>query len=165
MYQQIFAILRFFTLIYTMWAQYLNSFFGEEEETVKPKMYFLASDEDYDETFTNVPDGEVLIEEWTNEDGRKLCYVTYEGEEIVTHENPFDIAPAKRPWTWIGDSTTELDLTKTFEKYLIPGNRIELDLVLKLIHITKDTNLQYLKPDMTFEKFPGDGILIESNEE
>lgn len=128
------------------------------------RAYFLSDEHEFDETYTRVPENSVYIEEWVDENGTKLSYVQYEGEEIKKHENPFKMTSAKRPWVWIGDASTDIDLTKTFDKFLIPGNVIELDLVLKLIQVNENTHLQYMKPDMTFENFPGDGILIESND-
>jgi hypothetical protein len=61
----------------------------------------------------------------------------------------------------VGDTETELDLTRTFQKFLVPGNRILLDLVLKLIQVNERTRLVYIDP-VTFEEheFPGDGITI-----
>jgi hypothetical protein len=92
--------------------------------------------------------------------------VRYEGEEIP-HDwiiTPFDLTP-KCPWIWVGDKETEIDLTRTFNKFLVVGNRIELALVLKLIQVTQRTNLIYIEKG-TFDekKFPGDGITIEEDE-
>ena len=125
--------------------------------------YFLSDDDEYDDSYTRVPEGAVFIEEWVDEDGNKLCYVQYEGEEIKDDQNPFELK-AQCPWVWIGDQTSEIDLTRTFNKFLIPGNVIRLDLVEKLIHITEKTNLVYVERG-TFEtkKFPGEGILIEED--
>jgi hypothetical protein len=66
----------------------------------------------------------------------------------------------------VGDRETEIDLTRTFDKFLVPGNVIKTDLVSKLIKITDHTNLIYIETK-TFNqiKFPGDGITIEADDE
>lgn len=132
------------------------------------RRYFLSDDDEYNESYTRVPEGAVYIEEWMNKEGQKLCYIRYEGEELDAEPYPDPFVPemkARCPWVWVGDKETEIDLTRTFNKFLIPGNVIQLDLVQKLIQITEHTNLVYIDAK-TFEvhKFPGDGILIEEDE-
>ena len=65
-------------------------------------------------------------------------------------------------WEFQYDSETEIDLTRTFDKFLVPGNRITVDLVSKLIKMTDHTNLIYIETK-TFKhvKFPGEGITIK----
>jgi hypothetical protein len=93
--------------------------------------------------------------------------VLYEGEEIPTEwtRTPFDVS-AKCPWLWVGDKESEIDLTRTFEKYLVVGNQITYDLVNQLIRITDRTDLTYIDAT-TFEilKFPGGGITIKAYDE
>jgi len=93
--------------------------------------------------------------------------VLYEGEEIPTEwtHTPFDVS-AKCPWLWVGDKESEIDLTRTFEKYLVVGNVITYDLVSQLIRITDRTDLTYIDAT-TFEilKFPGGGITIKAYDE
>jgi hypothetical protein len=126
--------------------------------------YFLSDEYEFDESFTHVPEDSVYIEEWM-QDGEKKCVVRYEGEEIP-HEwtvSPFDMEAPVCPWVWVGDQETEVDLTRTFQKFLVPGNKILLDLVLKLIKVTDRTRLIYIDA-LTFEEheFPGDGITIDA---
>jgi hypothetical protein len=65
----------------------------------------------------------------------------------------------------VGDKETEIDLTRTFNRFLVVGNRIELALVLKLIQVTEKTNLIYIEAGTFKEcKFPGDGIAIEQDD-
>lgn len=160
----LFECLRYATNVYN----FLYSYWTLAQMWYSPpkptRRYFLSDDDEYDESYLRVPEGAVFIEEWVNEEGNKLCYILYEGEEIVENENPFHLK-ARSPWVWVGDKETEIDLTRTFNKFLIPGNVIRLDLVQKLIHITENTDLVYIESG-TFEtkKFPGDGILIEENE-
>lgn len=127
--------------------------------------YFLSDTYTFDTEYTRVPEDTVYIEDWIHETGEKRCVVRYEGEEIPTSwsKSPFD-TPAYCPWIWIGDRDTEIDLTKTFNRFLVVGNRITLDLVLKLIQVTDRTNLMYYERGSFNElKFPGDGILIEAD--
>jgi len=69
---------------------------------------------------------------------------------------------AKHPWLWIGGNSfyKSQDRTQTVEPYLVPGNRITLDL-LKKIDGTINT-WRYL--DMTFNEldFPKEGITINA---
>jgi hypothetical protein len=129
---------------------------------VPHRQYFLGEDE-FDASYTRVPEDTVYIEEWVQA-GVKRCVVRYEGEDIPTswETTPFDVE-AKRPWIWVGDKETEIDLTRTFDKFLAVGNRITLDLVLRLIQVTDRTALQYIEAGSFKElKFPGDGITIEA---
>lgn len=157
----LFECLRYGTMLYNFLARFYTP-------PTPVRRYFLSDDDEYDISYTRVPEGAVYIEEWVKED-KRLCYVQYEGEELDPdgHADPFTLAvnPARCPWVWVGDKETEIDLTKTFNKFLIPNNVIRLDLVQKLIHITEYTNLVYIDAK-TFEvrKFPGDGILIEEDE-
>lgn len=128
------------------------------------RRYFLSTDDtEFDDSYTRVPEDTVYVEEWI-ENNVKRCVVLYEGEDIPTawETTPFD-TEAKRPWIWVGDKDTEIDLTRTFDKFLVVGNRITLDLVLRLIQVTDRTNLLYIEAGSFKElKFPGDGITIEA---
>ena len=132
--------------------------------------YFLTSErrEDYVNDFDAVPYDWVYIEEWVDPKGHKKMMVRYPEETIPTSwtASPFDLPPAKCPWVWVGDKETEIDLTRTFDKFLVPGNIIKMDLVSKLIKMTEHTNLIYIETK-TFNqvKFPGDGITIEADVE
>jgi hypothetical protein len=100
--------------------------------------------------------------------GNKKMMVLYEGDlvPIVWGMSPFEKPPAKCPWVWVGDKETEIDLTRTFDKFLVPGNVLKKELVSKLIKMTDHTNLIYIETK-TFNqvKFPGDGITIEADVE
>ena len=62
---------------------------------------------------------------------------------------------------WVGDRETEIDLTRTFNKYLVVGNIIKMELVNKLIQVNDRSNLLYIESGTFKElKFPGDGITI-----
>lgn len=115
---------------------------------------------------TIVPEGFVYIEEWADTKGHKKMIVKYEGEEIPKEwkKSPFELPPAKCPWVWVGDKETEIDLTRTFDRFLVPGNVLKEELVSRLIKITDRTNLIYIET-RTFNqvKFPGDGITITAD--
>ena len=111
----------------------------------------------------DVPDMWVYIEEWKDTKGHTKMIVRYPGEKVPTEwtESPFDLPPAKCPWVWVGDRGTEEDLTRTFDKFLVPGNVIKKELAYKL---SKTANLIYIET-RTFNqiKFPGDGITITAD--
>ena len=114
-----------------------------------------------------VPKDRVYIEEWMDTKGRKKMIALYEGEVIPTSwtHSPFELPPARCPWVWVGDKETEIDMTRTFDKFLVPGNQIRIELVEKLIKITDHTHLIYIESGTLNEiEFPGDGITIETNE-
>jgi hypothetical protein len=109
-----------------------------------------------------VPDDAIYVEDWV-ENGTKRCVVRYGGEEIPSEwtTSPFT-KHARTPWVWVGDRDTEIDLTRTFNRYLVVGNRITQALVKKLIQVTDKTNLIYIESGTFKElKFPGDGLVIE----
>jgi hypothetical protein len=130
--------------------------------------YFLTSEgrEQVPENVDTVPSGCVYIEEWMDIRGHKKMIVLYEDElvPIVWGITPHEKPSAKCPWVWVGDRETEIDLTRTFDRFLVPGNILKEELVSKLIKITDHTNLIYIETK-TFNqvKFPGDGITIEAD--
>lgn len=135
---------------------------------VKPTRRYFLSIDDGDEgevlaSDTAVPVGHVYIEEWNDIKGHRKMIVRYSEDKVPTewNESPFDKPPAKCPWVWVGDRETEVDLTRTFDKFLVPGNVLKSDLVTGL---TDEKNLIYIETK-TFNqvKFPGDGITIEAD--
>jgi hypothetical protein len=140
----------------------------DENAELKPTdRYFLSSKgrEDHFNSFGVVPTDWVYIEEWNDIRGHKKMIARYPGDKIPSEwtETPFDLPPAKCPWVWVGDRETEVDLTRTFDKFLVPGNLLTTELVSKL---TDQKNLIYIETK-TFNqiKFPGDGITIEEDVE
>lgn len=114
------------------------------------------------ETYDIVPEGAIYIEEWVR-DTTKRCVVKYAGDVIPSSwtETPFDKTP-RTPWVWVGDREMEIDLTRTFKKFLVVGNKITSELVESLIRVTPKTKLMYIQAG-TFKElnFPGDGLTIE----
>jgi hypothetical protein len=148
-----------YAILMKLW---LTWFFGNVATNRPYRQYFLSDDYEFDESFDTVPEDAVYVEEWVKE-GEKKCVVRYEGEASpqVWIESPFDQPTPPCPWVWVGDRDTEIDLTRTFNKFLVVGNVITLDLVLKLIQVTDRTNLIYIESGTFKElKFPGDGITI-----
>lgn len=175
-YQQIFfKALVYATFIhnkvYELWTWYWKDVetapMITEEDISRPRRAYFLSDTpiEYDDTYSHVPEDAVYIEEWVRGD-EKRCVVRYEGEGIPeTYDTtPWDVK-AKCPWVWVGDKETEIDLTRTFNKFVVAGNRIEVDLVAHLIQFSDRTKLVYIESG-TFkeQEFPGDGIVINAAE-
>ena len=114
------------------------------------------------EAYLTVPEGAIYVEEWVR-NGIKKCVIKYGGEIVprAWSETPFDKRP-RTPWVWVGDRDTEIDLTRTFSKFLVVGNRITTDLVKNILRVTPKTKLVYIESG-TFKEleFPGDGLTIE----
>ena len=157
------AILQYISFLYVTVKRVWREYSPLNDDTTRPTgVYFLGASGEMPESYDRVPENEVYVEEWVQGENKR-CVVKYEGDEIPKKwsSSPFDKNP-KTPWVWVGDRDTEIDLTRTFNKFLVVGNVITLDLVLKLILITERTNLIYIESGTFKElKFPGDGITIE----
>jgi hypothetical protein len=141
------------------WALYWNPVPAE----IRPYgQFFLGDDNNEMEKCLTVPERTVYLEEWRRGSLKKYV-VRYEGETIPRSwtENPFDRI-VRSPWIWVGDRETEIDLTRTFDKFLVAGNRITRELVNHYVRVTPRTKLMYIQSG-TFKEldFPGDGITIE----
>ena len=133
-----------------------------EYATRPHQSYFLGAEPAQPVDYETVPEGMVYVEEWVQGDVKR-CVVRYAGEEIpkAWRITPFQ-KHAKTPWVWVGDRDTEIDLTRTFNKYLVVGNVIRMDLVSQLIQVNERSDLLYIESGTFKElKFPGDGITIE----
>jgi hypothetical protein len=161
-----FESLRYATMAWTSivswWTSFWEWYFWTPE--LRPIRQYFYSDTDVPEDAVTVPEGAIYIEEWMW-NGYKRCVVRYPGDPIPTEwpAHPC-VQTAKCPWIWVGDRNTEIDLTQTFAKFLVPGNRITMDLVEKLIRVTDRTRLVYIEYGSFEEKeFPGEGLLIKAN--
>jgi hypothetical protein len=138
------------------------------DEIHPTERYFLTpTGREEDCNHSKVPTTWVYIEEWMDTKGHKKMIAMYEGEVVPTDwtHTPFELPPARCPWVWVGDKETEIDMTRTFDKFLVAGNQIRIELVEKLIKITDRTKLIYIESGTLKEiEFPGDGITIETNE-
>jgi hypothetical protein len=164
-----FETLRYATMVWTyavdLWDSFWDWYFWTPE--VRPTrryMLTLSGSDDLDDDTTVVPEGVVYVEEWI-QNGTKKCVVRYPGDPVpdVWEFSPHMLS-AKCPWIWVGDRNTEIDLTQTFAKFLVPGNWIRMDLVERLIRVTENTHLVYIEYGSFEEKeFPGEGLLIKAN--
>lgn len=141
------------------WTQYWNP----TPKEIRPSTrYFLGVDGEDMEKHLTVPEKVVYIEEWQRGDVKKYV-VKYGGETIprAWTTSPFD-KMVQSPWIWVGDRETEIDLTRTFNRFLVVGNRITKELVNHYVCVTPRTKLMYIQSG-TFKEldFPGDGITIE----
>lgn len=111
-----------------------------------------------------VPEDAVVVDEYLC-DGVRKCLIHYDGEKLGAPSylyDPFKSCPAI-PWIWIGDSSTDTDLTSALKKYVVPGNIIKLDLIYKLIQVTDKTAITYIEPRTFLEvKFPEEGVSIHA---
>jgi len=162
-----FEALRYTTMVYNKAVSLWNSFWDWYSYTpvLSPnRIYFLSDDHVLNDSYDKVPPNAVYVEEWV-QNGEKKCVVLYENETIPTTWNidPFS-QNARCPWLWIGDRNTEIDLTRTFHKFLVPGNYIRMELVERILRVTERTKLIYIEAGTFNElEFPGDGLLIKAN--
>lgn len=163
-----FESLRYATMAWTyvtsIWDSFWDWYFWTPEVRPTRRSFLTLVDTEPVEDEEVVPDGVVYVEEWIL-NGTKKCVVRYSGDPIP---DSWDFSPhllsAKCPWIWVGDRNTEIDLTQTFAKFLVPGNRITMDLVERLIRVTDQTRLVYIEYGSFEEKeFPGEGLLIKAN--
>lgn len=157
----LFEVLRYITLAYGTLASFVDWLWSANNESDGPlRMYFLSEEYTYSPPFRNVPipNDTVYVEEWVK-DGNKRFRVLYSGDEITDYTgDPF--APVTSPWIWVGNKATEYDLTKTFAKFLFPGNVIRKELVERLVD---EQPLIYIDSKSFAEvEFPGTGITINA---
>jgi hypothetical protein len=126
------------------------------------RKYLIGEYSDYDESMTHVPEDCIYVEEWRKGDQIRRRIV-YELEEITPYiGNPFD--PVKTPWHWIGDLSTEVNITAAVDRYIMPGNEIRLDLLLMLLNSHDDMDICYADPaSKEFVVFPNHGVRIEAD--
>lgn len=160
-----------YTFLRNQWTQSVypflddcwNSYWNPVPAEIRPYgQFFLGDDTNDMEKCLTVPEKTIYLEEWRRGSLKKYV-VRYEGETIPRSwtANPFD-RTVRSPWIWVGDRETEIDLTRTFDKFLVAGNRITRDLVNHYVRVTPRTKLMYIESG-TFKEldFPGDGITIE----
>ena len=162
-----FTALSYATMAYDAVMDAWNSFWDWYSYTpiLSPnKQFFLSNHHVFNESYGKVPPDTVYIEEWVQK-GEKKCVVLYENDMIPQSwtTTPFE-QHAKCNWLWVGDRNSEIDLTRTFQKFLVPGNVLKMDLIKKLIHVTEHTKLVYIEAG-TFDEveFPAEGLLIKAN--
>lgn len=148
-------------LIWRSWLDYWYSTTAHMTPTTRYFMNYPNTSEGM-EPYLTVPEGAIYVEEWVRNSVKK-CVLLYQGETIprAWTGTPFEKTP-RTPWIWVGDRETEIDLTRTFSKFLVVGNRITSELVKSILRVTPKTRLVYIEPG-TFKEleFPGDGLTIE----
>jgi len=165
--EMLFCCLRLISSIqraYISFVDQLNSYYQVPMSVVLhcDQVYFLGPyDRDGEET--HVPEDTILVQEFRRGSLVRRA-ITYSGLEIVPYAgNPFRTVHV--PWVWIGDDTTDVDLTPILAKYLVPGNLITLELLAHFMNFTDRTRIVYIE-SRTFGEhtFPAEGIRIEANE-
>jgi hypothetical protein len=147
-----------------LWKSLLDYWYPTSVEIMPTKRYFMnyPVPTQLMDAYLTVPDGAIYIEEW-DRGANKKCVLKYGGDKIprTWTETPFDRTP-RTPWVWVGDRETEIDLTRTFGKFLVVGNKITSHFVKSIIATTDKTKLVYIESG-TFKEleFPGDGLTIE----
>ena len=126
------------------------------------RKYLLGEYCDYDESMTHVPEDCIYVEEWVKGDQVRRR-ILYELEEITPFiGNPFD--PVKTPWDWIGDVSTEVDITAAVDRYVMAGNEIRLDLLFLFLKAHADVEIRYTDPSSgELRLFPNKGVRIAAN--
>lgn len=164
-----FEVLRYVTIAYDSVVDAWHSFwdwYGYSPVLSPSSRYFLSDSHVFSDSYTKVPPDSVYVEEWSRR-GEKKYVVLYENQHIpyLWIRDPF-FQHARCPWLWVGDRNTEIDLTRTFNRFLVPGNRIRKELVEKLVHITPETKIVYIETGTFNElEFPSEGLLIKANGE
>lgn len=150
------CLLRAFTAL----SRYLSS--CRTDRGIITRKYLIGEYDEYDMTMTHVPEDCIYVEEWRKGDEIRRR-ILYELEEITSFiGNPFD--PVKLPWTWIGDLSTEVELTGALGSYLMPGNDIRLDLLFVFLKVHKNMSIQYIDPASgELCLFPNSGVSIEAD--
>ena len=148
---------------YTSFVDRINSYYQVPLSVVMQcdRTYFLGPYDGCGEE-TRVPEDTILVQEFRKGTLVRRA-ITYDGLEIAPYVgDPF--APVDIPWIWIGDDTTDVDLTPTLAKYLVPGNLITLELIGHFMNFTERTRIVYIA-SRTFEEqtFPAEGIRIEKH--
>lgn len=155
------GLMQYASRLFTSVKRAYNDYVYPELDSIRPhRQYYMTSTKtEFRPSDEVVPDDCIYVEEWV-QNGRKLCVLKYSGETIpdVWTESPFAKDP-HRPWVWIGDRKTEVDLTRTFNKFLVVGNLISHELIG---HFTTATDIFYIESG-TFNElnFPDEGVVIE----
>ena len=145
-----------------LWAVWTTYWAPDLSELGPTSRYFLGHSSVDVVSAQVVPEGAIYLEDWI-QGTVKRTVIRYAGEAIPHSwtESPHAKHP-RTPWIWVGDRETEIDLTRTFSKFLVVGNRITSELIDSLIRVTPKTRLIYIE-SRTFKEldFPGEGLTIE----
>lgn len=156
----LFEILRWATFAINMVQACRRSFYQPGDKFLE---YYLSFDNvEWSENDTIVPKDCVYVCEYMFNDRTRKALVQYEGETI---KNSISFKKGKAPWIWIGDITTERELTSELAKFIVHGNVIKYDLLEQLMDFHIDTQIQYIDPmSLDFHDFPEEGIVIQADD-
>lgn len=155
----LFEILRYVTFAINMVQSCRRSFYNPGD--IMLEYYLSFHNEEWTEHDKIVPRECVYVCEYLDKQKDRKATVQYEGEQIK-----HDVSPrkGKTPWIWIGDITTETELTSQLQKFIVPGNVIKYELLNQLMDFQEDTQIQYIDPiSLDFQDFPEDGIVIQAD--
>ncbi len=156
----LFEILRYATLAINMVQSCRRSFYTPGDKMLE---YYLSFyNEEWSSEDRIVPRDCVYVCEYLFNDKSRKALVQYEGEEI---KKTLSMRKGKAPWIWIGDATSERELTSELAKFIVAGNVIKYELVNQLMDFHIDTCIQYIDPvSLDCKDFPEEGIVIEADE-
>lgn len=156
----LFELLRYATMILDAIQSCRRHFYT----TGVPQIVYYLS---FDNTQFNpgddvVPPGCVYVCEYMDDKNQRRAIVRYEGESTTTS---MPTVPAFSPWLWIGDTTTETELTHVLEKFLVCGNLIRYELLYHLMNFDNSTSIQYIdRQSLDLRDFPEEGIVIREDD-
>ena len=155
----LFEILRYVTFAINMVQMCRRSFCSPGDKLLN---YYLSyHGEEWTEHDKIVPKDCVYVCEYVFYDMGRRALVQYEGEEI---RKTISMRKGKAPWVWIGDITTERELTGELAKFIVHGNVIKYELLNQLMDFHIDTNIQYMdSTSLELKDFPEEGIVIEAD--
>lgn len=144
------------------WINYLAEAWESYSNRHIFRHYFVRTDGvEFEQAMTRVPKDALYFSEVAPGKFRVL----YEDDEVEPYAGDPD-APVRVPWLWIGHAPSETDLTRTVQKYVIPGNFILLDLLEYLLGRPVDDGFMYMDAKtMELRKFPVEGIRIETQDD
>jgi hypothetical protein len=64
------------------------------------------------------------------------------------------------PWGWIGDASTDVDITEAVGRYVMAGNEIRLDLLLLFLSPHNAMDIRYVTASGREVVFPNNGVKI-----
>lgn len=155
----LFEILRYVTFAISLVQACRRSFY--EPGDIMLEYYLSFHNEEWIEHDTIVPKDCVYVCEYLDKEKKRKATVQYEGEQI---RHDVSTRKGKTPWVWIGDITTERELTSELAKFIVHGNVIKYELLNQLMDFHVDTQIQYIDPvSLDFHDFPEEGIVIQAD--
>jgi hypothetical protein len=147
------------------------SFYYSKEPTIYTKSFVYNPNNAKINWEATVPDGVVFIEkiEAVSLDERNVKYKVWNSGDRVRSmslEDQMNVLNSRSsyPWLWIGGVSyyKSQDKTSAVDPYLVPGNKITLDLLNSIDGTI--SNWHYVDP-VTFKEieFPEDGITINAS--